>query len=67
MESADIFILFSDGNSGARGGKHVEFGYALSSCAHIWVVGERENIFQFLPEVSLYRTWDDVLEMLDVL
>jgi hypothetical protein len=39
----------------ARGGRHVEFGYALKAGKQLFIVGPRENIFHRLPEVTVFR------------
>jgi len=57
---ADIVINFTEPRSTAsRGGRHVEFGIALRNMlCRLIVVGHRENIFHWLPDVEFYETWD---------
>ena len=47
-----------------RGGRHVEFGMALarrllSGAPRLIVVGYRENVFHYAPEVEFYETWNE--------
>jgi hypothetical protein len=44
-----------------RGGKHVEFGYAMAKGAELHVVGERELMFHHLPTVTYHQSWFDFL------
>jgi hypothetical protein len=41
-----------------RGGRHVEFGYALASRKQVVVVGPVENIFYSLPMLSVFNTFE---------
>jgi hypothetical protein len=55
---ADALVLFTEEPTAhvayaARGGRHVEFGYALRAGKRMFVVGPRENIFHELPEVTV--------------
>lgn len=40
-----------------RGGRHVEFGYALRMQKAIYLIGPRENIFYHLPEIIHFKSW----------
>ncbi len=61
--AADTLIAFTEqprtGNS--RGGRHVELGIALGANKRIVVVGPRENVFCWLPEVEQHDSWDAYL------
>lgn len=58
LSSADTVISFTDAEGGGKGGRHVEFGYALAQPGkRIILVGPRENIFHTLPQVEHYPTW----------
>jgi hypothetical protein len=46
----DYFVLFS---GGGRGGRHFETGLAYKSGATILIVGDRENVFHYLPNVHM--------------
>lgn len=46
-----------------RGGRHVEFGYALGLGIPIYVIGPRENIFHYLPSIECFDSLEDFLEV----
>ena len=55
--AAEVLMAFTEeprsGNS--RGGRHVELGIALGTGRHrIVIVGPRENVFCWLPQVGWY-------------
>lgn len=52
VDDADVVICFSEPprTSTSRGGRHVEFGYALALRKPLCVVGPRENVFACLVE-----------------
>jgi len=64
---ADTFIVFSErpDSHSKRGGRHVEFGIALSlrrftsrqPPMRLVVIGPRENVFHCLPEIEVYGDW----------
>lgn len=63
--AADIVISFTEepGAPGRqRGGRHVEFGLGLATDKVMVVIGPRENVFHWLPEVRVYPTWEAFLE-----
>jgi len=51
-----LFLSESDQSYNRRGGRHVEFGYALGQGKFIAVIGPLENIFHHL--VGVYRHVD---------
>jgi hypothetical protein len=53
--AADTVISFT--GSGGKGGRHVEFGYALALGKRSIVVGPRENVFHTLPDVLWFPDW----------
>jgi hypothetical protein len=61
--AADVLIAFTEqprsGNS--RGGRHVELGIAIGKGKRIVVIGPRENVFCWLPEVEQYDLWSEYL------
>ena len=65
--SADIVISFTEPprSKANRGGRHVEFGIALARGARVIVVGFRENIFHWLPQVEFVGTIGDALALLE--
>jgi hypothetical protein len=48
----------------ARGGRHVEFGYAAALNKRLIVVGPRENVFHWLPEVEQYDSFSELVKAL---
>ena len=62
---ADTFILLANLRPRAnRGGRHVEFGFALARDKRIMVVGARQNLFHYLPNVEVYPAWGLCLDAL---
>lgn len=71
IREADAIVSFTEdpelhGKAGGRGGRHVEFGFALgvNSATHksrfrVIVVGHRENVFHCLPCVEFYANWEE--------
>ena len=68
VEDADVLIFFSEREAVSRGGRHVEFGYALAMARltgyPLYVVGPVENIFHRLPGVEVFATWPEALAAL---
>ncbi len=66
LDEAEAVIFFSEAPAGSRtrGGKHVEFGYALAKGKRIFVVGECANVFHHLPEVVQRIELDDILRLI---
>lgn len=59
--NCDMFIFFSEQPGvSSRGGRHVEFGIALTLGIRILVVGPVENIFHYMPKIEHYDTFEDV-------
>jgi hypothetical protein len=54
IERADTVISFT---GGGRGGRHVEFGYGLAMRKGLVLIGTREHVFHYLPEVAHFDTW----------
>lgn len=68
IAAVDTLILFSIDPmiAGVRGGRHVEFGYALGIVRRVIVVGVHENIFHYIPKVEHCATIVDLLKLLGV-
>lgn len=68
VRRAEILIAFTehpDAGGRARGGRHVELGLALAWGKDVLVVGPRENVFCWLPQVKQFEEWgEDVLRHL---
>jgi nucleoside 2-deoxyribosyltransferase len=62
IDEADALILFTvdPDTLTRRGGRHVEFGYALGKGKVVAVVGPRENIFHHLP-ILQFNTWEEAV------
>jgi nucleoside 2-deoxyribosyltransferase len=56
IDAADIMVFFSEDPlvGTVRGGRHVEFGYALAKGKPIYTVGPKENVFHYLKNVYHY-------------
>jgi hypothetical protein len=69
LSAADCCIAFTEPggelNGGGRGGRHVELGIALAWGKRVIVVGPRENLFYFLPQVEQYTFWPALLAELE--
>lgn len=61
---ADGMLFFAEDqhNQPPRGGRHVEFGYALAQGLQMYVVGDHENIFHYLPNVLVFPTLEVFFE-----
>jgi len=69
VEDADVLVFFAEDpeNQPRRGGRHVEFGYALAENKTILVVGPIENIFHNLPEITHFDNFEQVKNTLKTL
>lgn len=65
--SADLLIAFTEiPRSGhSRGGRHVEFGVALGTFMPIMIVGPRENIFCWLPQINVFDSFEAARKALE--
>lgn len=68
VQAADIVISFTEAPGEkvgrGRGGRHVEFGIALGLRKRCIVVGYRENVFHFLPQVEFVDTPSELFRLL---
>lgn len=68
VDRCEAFIFFAEpqDKQPPRGGRHVEFGYALKGMKKIVVIGDRENIFHHLPPqiVAVVPDWAGALAWL---
>ena len=64
IENCDALLLFTQDPSipFCRGGRMHEAGYAHALGKHVVVIGPRENIFHYLPEIGWYPTFDAFLD-----
>lgn len=60
VTGAEVVVSFTEPprSNASRGGRHVEFGIALARESRVIVVGYRENIFHWLPQVEFFDTWE---------
>ena len=59
IHNSDAMVFFVDQTrSLVRGGRHVEFGIALESNIPIFVVGDFENMFHYLPQIEHFSNWE---------
>lgn len=61
VNAAEIVISFTEPprSTANRGGRHVEFGIGLAKGTRSIVIGHRENIFHWLPQVEFFATWEE--------
>lgn len=61
LTSADIIISFTEAprSNASSGERHVEYGIALGLGKRVIVIGYRENIFHWLPQVEFYQSWEE--------
>lgn len=64
--SADLLAAFTEAPraTNSRGGRHVELGIALGAGKQVAVIGPRENVFCWLPQVDHHDTWPGFLAAL---
>lgn len=68
LRIADAMIAFSEPPrtmSNSRGGRHVEFGLAIALNKQILVIGLRENVFHYLPDIRHFSNLVDAAQALD--
>jgi hypothetical protein len=61
--AADELVAFTEvpRTSNSRGGRHVELGIALGAGRRVTVIGPRENVFCWLPQVRHFDSWPEYL------
>jgi len=69
VADADVLVFFAEDpeKQPRRGGRHVEFGFALALNKTVLVVGGIENIFHNLPEVQHFENFEQVKNALKTL
>jgi len=55
IDAADAVVMYQpkDIHGQGRGGRHVEFGYAFARAIPIIIIGDRENVFNYLEGVDV--------------
>lgn len=68
LRTAECIICFSEPprSTNSRGGRHVEFGAALAWGMRSILVGPRENVFHYLPNVEVYEEWGHLCQVLQL-
>jgi nucleoside 2-deoxyribosyltransferase len=63
INKADFVLLFTDPPKTILkgGGMFVELGYAVARYIPVIIVGPRENVFCYLPEITVFNSWDEFL------
>lgn len=66
ISRADFVIHFTEDRSVGynRGGRHVELGLGLGMGKKNFIVGPRENVFHYLPNVTQFDTLNQLLRYL---
>lgn len=66
IHASDAVIVFTgDKTPGrARGGYHVEFGIALALGKPVAIVGPRENVFHYMPQVTQFDSFVEWLGLM---
>ena len=57
-----VNIMEDEARNNSRGGRHVEFGYALGKGKGVVVIGCRETVFHHLPNVLHFESIDSYLQ-----
>lgn len=70
IRTADVFLAFMSGDAAhGRGGRHVEYGYALAltefHALETIVIGETDNIFYSVEHVRRFADWESFLATVD--
>lgn len=61
LEAADMVISFTSADGGGKGGRHIEFGYAIGRGKPVLICGPRENVFHTLAGVQCFPDWPHML------
>jgi len=54
-----VLSLMEEPRSNGRGGRHVEFGYAMALTKKMVIIGPKETVFHEIPEVDHFETFDE--------
>lgn len=63
IDMSDLVISFTEspGSPNTRGGRHVEFGYALGQGKTLFIVGPREHLFHCHERVKIVDSFDELI------
>lgn len=71
VQACDLLIAFTeqprDKAGRNRGGRHVELGIAIGQGKRIIIVGPRENLFCWLPEIDQFDSWEAAKKAIELL
>jgi nucleoside 2-deoxyribosyltransferase len=69
IDRADVLVFMAESPLVGikRGGRHVEFGYALAKGKRIFVIGFKENVFHYIPGVEHFIGIEDVVHYIDLI
>jgi hypothetical protein len=67
VEEAACIVSVTGGETRARGGRHAEFGMGVGLGKRLILLGDREHVFHFLPQVEQVGGVDALLAQLVVL
>lgn len=56
-----VLLISQNGKPTTNGGRHFEFGYAYTLGKQLLLLGQREGVFHYLPEVRQYNNIEDLL------
>lgn len=66
LMAASCVISFTEpARTPTRGGRHVEFGYGLAYEKRMIIVGEREHIFHYLPQVMQFADTNALMRWIE--
>jgi|SRR6187399_2210034 hypothetical protein len=67
IDRSEALVLFTDpvGSKNAGGGRWFEAGYAYANNRRLFVVGEQEAVFTYLPLITVCRNIDHLRRELD--
>ena len=69
LKTAHLVVSFTEepkALTSSRGGRHVELGFALALGKRVIIIGSRENVFHYLPEVEHYDSYQGFLKSFGV-
>ena len=57
IREADVILFFSEDGDPGKGGRFVEWGYAIALGKQMILIGQRENVFHTLEFIEHYPDW----------
>ena len=59
--ASHLLVLENQNDSASRGGRHTELGFALARHLAVAIVGERSNVFHYLPDVRAFGSVEEYI------